>query len=120
MNIEKFREVIKQREYISQVSQDEWAEGIEECQKKEIEILSEDISSTMEFLKTECTAEEFSWISEVFEDIIEANPNKELIQCYKELVDKFPEEAETYHIVDSCIKSAEAILKWEEEHGKES
>jgi hypothetical protein len=119
MNIEKFREVIKQREYVSRISQDEWDDGIEECRKQELEILSEDIPSTIEFLRNDCTASEFSWISEVFEDLVEAHPVKELVQCYKDLAAKYPEESETYHIIDSCIESVEAILKWEEEHGKE-
>lgn len=119
MNIQKFREVIKQREYISQISHDEWTEGIEKCWEQEIDILSEDIPSTIEFLKNECTAEEYSWISEVFENIVEANPNKELLQCYKALMDKYPEESSTYNIA-GCIENAEAILKWDTEHGKEN
>ena len=34
-------------------------------------ILSEDIPSTIEFLKTECAADEFSWISEVIDDVVD-------------------------------------------------
>ncbi len=117
MNIDRFREVIKRREYVSQISQDEWDEGIEECWKREVELLTEDIPSTIEFLKNECTAEEYSWISEVLEDIIEKKPSAELVQCYKTLMTKFPEECATYNIAGS-IERAEAILRWEAEHGK--
>ena len=117
MNIEKFREVIKQRENVEEISYGEWADGIEECQKKLIEILSEDIPSTIDFLNTECNATEYSWISEVLEDVIEKKPCSELVQCYKTLMAKFPEECETYNIA-GCIEGAEAILKWEAEHGK--
>ena len=49
MDINSFREVIKQREE----TDNEWDYGIEQCWKKEIEILSEDIPSTIEFLKNE-------------------------------------------------------------------
>lgn len=117
MNIAKFREVIKQREYVEEISCGEWADGIEECQKSLIEILSEDIPSTIDFLNNECTAGEYSWISEVLEDIIEKHPNAELVQCYKALMIKFPEECAMYNIA-ACIEGAEAILKWENEHGK--
>lgn len=117
MNIKKFREIINQREHVEEISCGEWADGIEECQKQLIELLSEDISSTIDFLNNECNAAEYSWISEVLEDIIERNPCDELLQCYKALMSKFPEECETYNII-GCIESAEAILKWEAKHGK--
>ena len=64
MDINSFRKVIKQREE----TDDEWDYGIEQCWKKEIEILSEDIPSTIDFLKNECTDEEYSWISEVIDE----------------------------------------------------
>ena len=119
MNVNKFREIIKRREYVEEISQGEWADGIEECQKQEIEILSEDIRSTIDFLKTECSANEYAWISEVFEDVIERVPSAELFQCYKDLMLKYPDEYSTYNIAYS-IEAAESILRWEEEHGKKS
>lgn len=33
MNTERFREIIKQREHIRKISQDEWDDGIAECWK---------------------------------------------------------------------------------------
>lgn len=113
MKIEKFREIIKQREE----TDDEWDYGLEQCWKQEIALLTEDINSTIEFLKNTCTAEEYSWISEVLEEIVEMVPSKELVQCYKELMNKFPEEYSKYNIA-SVIEGAEAILQWEAEHGK--
>ncbi|MBO4901865.1 MAG: hypothetical protein J5518_03655 [Lachnospiraceae bacterium] len=119
MRINDFRETIKRREYVEKVSHGEWAEGIEECWKQEIEILTEDIPSTIEFLNNECTAEEYSWISEVFEDVIEKNPSKDLVQCYRSLMEKFPEESATYDVT-SRIEGAEAILNWEADNGKKN
>ena len=52
MDVNKFREIIKQREN----TDNEWDYGIEQCCKQEIENLSEDIPSTIEFLKNECMA----------------------------------------------------------------
>ena len=113
MDINSFRRVIKQREE----TDDEWDYGIEQCWKQEIEILSEDISSTIEFLKNECTSDEFSWISEVIDDIVDKNPSRELVECYKSLMIKFPEECEKYYIA-GVVEICENILKWEEENGK--
>ena len=113
MDINKFREVIKQREE----TDDEWTYGVEQCWRKEIEILTEDIPSTINYLKNDCTDEEYSWISEVIDDVVEKVPSKELVQCYKDLMIKFPEECAKYNIAGS-IESAEEILKWEEEHGE--
>ncbi len=113
MDINSFREVIKQREE----TDNEWDYGIEQCWKKEIEILSEDIPSTIEFLKNECTADEYSWISEVIDDVVDKVPSKELVQCYTELMAKFPEECQKYNI-KGVIEICEGILKWEEENGK--
>lgn len=113
MDIIKFREIIKQREE----TDDEWDYGIEQCWKKEIEILSEDIPSTIKYLENECTAEEYIWISEVIDDVVDIIPSKELVECYKSLMTKFPEECEKYNIA-GVIEICEDILKWEEENAE--
>jgi hypothetical protein len=117
MNIEKFREVIAELNYVEEISQGEDYFTTEKCWKKEIEILSEDIPSTIEFLKNECTADEYMWISEVIEDVIDINPSNELVDCYESLREKFPEVYQKYNIagvVDIC----QNILKWKEKNGQ--
>lgn len=109
MRIDEFRNTIQEREQCH----DEWTYGIEQCWKKEIEILSEDIPSTIEFLNTECTAEEYSWISEVIDDVVEKVPNKELVNCYKNLMSKFPEECKKYNIA-GVIEICEGMLGLED------
>lgn len=113
MDIKAFRDVMIERSECH----DEYYYGIEQCWKKEIVILSEDIPSTIEFIKNECTAEEYSWISEVIDDVVDQNPSKELVECYKSLKDKFPEEYAKYNI-SGVVEICENILKWEEENGK--
>jgi len=113
MNIDKFREVIKERIRISVETQDEWDYGIDQCLKQEVEILSEDIAGAIEFLKNECTADEYSWIGEILEELIEKTKSKELLDCYKSLIKKFPEECKTYYI-EETIKNAEMII-WKDE-----
>ncbi len=110
MDIDKFKEVIQERDKISIEIQDEWDCGIEQCWKKEIEILSENVESTIAFLKDNCTEVEYSWISEVIDDIAEKTQSKELVECYKSLKKKFPEEYKKYNIAGS-IEFAEAALE---------
>lgn len=64
MDIELFRKTLKYREYVGEISFEEWDDEIEKCWKKETEILSSDIEGTIDFLKNECTEDEYSWISE--------------------------------------------------------
>ena len=80
MNIERFREVIKERINVEEISKGEWQDGIDKCWEQEIAILSEDIPSSIHFLKNDCTEDEYSWISEIIDDLAEKTGSKELIQ----------------------------------------
>ena len=106
MNIQEFRNVIKKREETN----DEYAFGVEQCWKEEITLLTEDIPSSIRFLEDECTAEEYSWISEIIDDVAEQTGNWEIVNCYKALMQKYPEECKKYNIAGS-IKSAEEVLR---------
>ena len=119
MNIEKFREVIAHRIYVEDISMGEWYTEIEKCQNDVIKIITEDIDSSIDFLNNECTADEYSWISEVLDEIVGITHSREFLETYKSLKDKFLEEFDKYNI-DGMIASAEGGLKWEEEHGEGS
>lgn len=94
---DKFRDVLKER---MQIHPNDGYEA-EKCWKKETEILSENIEETINFLDNECTADEFSWISEIFEDIAEKTQSKEFIDCLYRVAQKFPEECKKYNIYGS-------------------
>jgi hypothetical protein len=117
MNIELFREIIERREYVEEISHGEWADGIEDCWKQEISVLSEDVPGTIAFLKSECTASEYSWMSEVIDDLVAKTQSRELVEVYKSLMTKFPEECETYNIAGS-VQFAEEALDNGESHGE--
>lgn len=106
MDVQKFKEVIRRRKE----THDEYDYGVEMCNKEEIKVLTEDIPSTIEYLKNDCTADEFVWISEIIDDLAEKTRNRELMECYKSLMGKFPEESKRYH-VDFCIECAEDFLE---------
>ena len=113
MRVDDFRKVIQERIDCP----DEWDFGVERCWKKEIEILSEDIPSTIEFLKTECTSDEYSWISEVIEELAAKTQSKELVSCYRSLMKKFPEECAIYYI-EGSVEGAEAELTGGSKNGQ--
>lgn len=79
MNIQKLREVIAQ--YISLDANDDFA--TEKCWKKMTAMLSENITDTINFFKSECTIEEFYWLSSIFEDIIAKTQSKTLISIWR-------------------------------------
>lgn len=114
MNKGEFKNIIKRLTYVNDISQSNWQAGIEECWEQEINILTEDINGTINYLKTECTAEEYSWIAEVLDDIIEITQSKELLQTYIDLMNKFPEECKKYNI-EGCIECAKDMLEGDNE-----
>ncbi len=67
------------------------------------------IDETIEFVKNECSANEFSTLSEIFDDITNKSKSREFIQAIREAAKKFPEECEKYNIMDS-IGFAEQYL----------
>ena len=89
---------------------DRYYVGVEECWKEEIEILSEDVPSTVAYLKNECTADEFAHISDIIDDLAEKTRSRELVECYKNLMNKYPEETKEYYI-GFCVECAEDFLE---------
>ena len=56
---------------------------IEDYWKAAIEIFTKDCAKTIYFFKTDCTDEEFYWLSEIFEEIAEKTQSKELISTWR-------------------------------------
>ena len=105
MDKTRFREIIKR---ISELDPNAYNE-IEKCWKVEVSVLSEDISGTIDFLTNECTEDEYAWISEIIDDLIVATQSRALLDCYKQLMVKFPNACDTYNIAYT-IECAENAL----------
>ena len=76
MNIIELKKIIEYR--MSLENNDDCA--LMDCWKKEVLLLSENISDSIDFL-TVCTDIEFYWISEVFDDLIATTQSRELFQA---------------------------------------
>ena len=66
---------------------------------------------SLQFLDV-CTADEFSWLSEIVEGIAKRTRSKEFVAVLRKTADKYPEETKEYNIVD-FIESTECIVSEE-------
>ncbi|MBR4629478.1 MAG: hypothetical protein IKO57_03405 [Treponema sp.] len=67
------------------------------------------IAETINFIKNDCSAEEFISLSEIFDDITEKTKSKEFVDCIEEVAKKFPKECEKYYLQDN-IKNCKIII----------
>ena len=88
---------------------DEWDFGVKQCWDEEIAILSHNIEDTIAFLENDCTADEFSWLSEVFDDVAEKTQSRAFVDCLYKVAKKFPDECKEYHI-GRVLEFAEGAL----------
>lgn len=107
---EKYRELLKKRVEIP----DEILSFKDPCMKDAISLFAKNVPEAIEFLKNDCTEDEYSWISEIIEDIAAESENLELIQAYANLAEKYPEETKRFN-VKSFIDSALAIAEPDED-----
>ena len=75
----------------------------------EIELFTRNLQETVQFLDNDCTADQLSWMSEVFEEISAKFQSWEFIDALKRAADRFPEECKIYNIRE-CISFAEGQL----------
>jgi len=87
-------------------------DSYESLWNEEIELLTKDITASIDFINNECSAEDLSWISEILEKIIEKTHSHEFLEAFKNAVTKYPDVCEKYDIYSS-LRIAESILKQE-------
>ena len=71
----------------------------------EIELFTKNLQETIGFLDNDCTADQLSWMSEVFEEISEKLQSWDFIDALGRCADKYPEECKVYNIKE-CIEYA--------------
>ena len=102
---ESIRNAIEKRAAIS----DEWDYGIRQSWKVVLSTMSESFGDTINFIENDCTADELSWLSEIFNEIVDMFPSKMLIAAFKKAASKYPAEVEKYNL-NYCINEAEEHL----------
>lgn len=101
---EKYRKLLTIRKEIVEIDFDN-----DQVIKDMINLMTNNIEDTINYLKTDCSAEEFSWLSEIFREIVEICPSREFIDELYNLAKKYPEETKKYNVM-SFIKEAEQFL----------
>lgn len=71
--------------------------------------LSSKIDSAISYIKDSCTASEFSWLSEIFDDVAEKTHSLDFINALEGIAKKYPEETAEYNLLES-IASAKALI----------
>ena len=71
----------------------------------EIELFAKNLQETIGFLDNDCTADQLSWMSEVFEEISAKLQSWDFIDALRRCADKYPEECQIHNIMD-CIEYA--------------
>ena len=103
MNFNDYKKIIQKRSEIHS----EWYTEIEKTWDEMIALFSKDIERAILFIKTECTGDEFVWLSEIFEEIAEKTQSKDFINCLYETAKKFPKETEQYNIISFIDDAAD-------------
>ena len=100
---DELRDIVAERKRI------EWDDGIDQCLKKGIEILTRDLEQTINFIENECDDETFCWIGEVFDDVAEITQSKEFVAAIKRRAAKVV-DAEERRSVEVDVSFAEDSL----------
>ena len=75
----------------------------------EIALFTRNLQETVQFLDNDCTADQLSWLSEVYEEISAKLQSWEFIDALNRAADRFPEECKK-HCIRDFIQFAEGQL----------
>lgn len=56
--------------------------------EKELKVLLDDLDVSIQFIKGECTDEEFYYLSEIFDDIMEQTKSVDFLKCIRERAER--------------------------------
>ncbi|MBO4490471.1 MAG: hypothetical protein J5944_03815 [Lentisphaeria bacterium] len=108
---EEYKSIVQRLEFERQSHLDELPdyEDVSLAIKPEIALFTRSLRETIEFLDNDCTADQLSWMSEVFENISAKLQSWEFIDALKRAADRFPDACKIYNIRE-CISYAEGQL----------
>ncbi len=101
---DKYPKIIKLRETEEELPWDDM-----KSIKATIQLFTTNLQETIDFLDNDCTADQFSWMSEVFDEISEKLQSWEFIDALRRTAAKYPEETRKYNVL-SFIETAEGML----------
>lgn len=102
----EYQSLIEKRKKIEYIVEWETEPIIQEM----IKLLTRNIDETIKYLKTECTADEIFWMSEIFDELVETTQSKLLIDVLQETIDKYPTKDREYHLSE-MLNIAKMFIK---------
>ena len=82
------------------------------------DFVSEKMNDLFSFIENEISADEFSTLSEIWDDVAKKTQNKQFIFVLHKAIQKFPEESEKYHLEEFLDDAKWEILEWSEDDDK--
>ena len=67
-----------------------------------------DVPDTIKFIDTQCSADELSWLSEVFDELVEQTQYPELILSLRNAIIRNPEEDKHYYLMNNLDEAVDA------------
>ena len=89
---------------------DEWQAGVERCWAELTDALTEDLGAARRFLLEDCTADEASWVSEVYDDIVLRTQSREYVDLLRDSIRRFPHLAEKYGLDENLDLAVRTML----------
>ena len=77
--------------------------------KEMIRLMTEDMDSTVAFLRNECSEDQLIWISEIADEITAHTKSSEFIESLRDLCKKYPEVSEKYNVPYFVESAAEYL-----------
>lgn len=74
-----------------------------------IQLVTQDVAATINFLDNECSEEQLVWLSEVFDEIAVRTQSKELLAALRRGCEKYPETTRKYNLLYFVESAAEFI-----------
>lgn len=103
MNSQTIRSIILKREQTN----DEWECGVEQCWEELASALASNYDVARTFLLEDCTAEEASWVSEVFEEIIQKTQSQKYVDLLRATIERFPDENKLHRMSEHLDMAVE-------------
>ena len=77
--------------------------------KQMVMLMTKDINETIHFIDTECSGEQFVWLSEIFDEIAQTSKSNEFIDALRRATQRYPKETEEYNLAYFINSASEYV-----------
>ena len=103
--------VISERYRLSVLTAGEWDYQIQLCWDRLTDLLTRDINDTIRFLDNECRADQFAWMSDVYDVVAKETKSRAFVDALHRLEAKYPDEVRDADLRYMIGLAEEELLK---------